>query len=121
MNIIPGFLLKKIYKKGSLRETQDGVAFDLKNIIGPGLVTGINFIQINDEIYNSSVIKIINAGAAVLAEQISCDNPMLFKMNDEITCVIQNCLTLKDGLNQIIVELISQDVGKVCVALSDNL
>lgn len=121
MNIIPGFLLKKIYKKGSLRETQDGVAFDLKNIIGPGLVTGINYIKINDVIYNSSVIKIINAGVAVLAEQISTDNPMLFKMNDEVTCVIQNCLNLKNGINQIIVELISKDVGKVCVALTDDI
>lgn len=119
MNILPGFLLKKVYKKGSLRETEDGVAFDLKNIIGPGIVTGINFIKINDETYNSSVIKIVNSGESLLAEQISADNPMIFKLNDEITCVINSCLALKEGLNNIIVELISKDVGKVSVALSD--
>ena len=121
MNIIPSFLLKKVYKKGSLRATAEGVAFDLRNIIGPGIVTGINYIKINDETYTSSVIRIINAGAAILAEQVSADNPMIFRLNDEITCVIESCKELKQGLNNIIVELISKDVGKVSVALSDTV
>jgi len=121
VNILPEFILKRVYKKGSLRETTEGIAFDLKNIIGPGIVTGINYIRINDDTYNSSMIKIIRAGVATVAENISTDNPMIFRLNDEITCVIQSCLELKEGLNNIIVELISKDVGKVCVTLSDNL
>ena len=121
MNIIPGFLLKKVYKKGSLRSTEDGVAFDIKNIIGPGIITGVNFIKINDDTYHSSMIKIINSGESTHAKEISANNPMLFKLNDEITCVIESCLALQEGLNNIIVELISQDVGKVSVALSDTL
>ncbi len=119
MNILPSFILNKIYQKGSLQETYDGVSFKLKNILGPGIVTGINFIKINDEIYNSSVIKIIKSGAATLAEHITNDNPLIFKLNEDITCVIQNCLVLQDGLNKIMVELISKDVGKVNVTLSD--
>lgn len=121
MNILPSFLLKKVYKKGSLRETEEGVAFDLKNILGPGIVTGINYIQINDETFEPAMIKIINSTASRLAEQITTDNPMLFKLNEEITCVIDTCLDLKEGLNKIIVELISKDVGKVSVALTDTL
>ncbi len=121
MNILPEFILKRVYQKGSLRETNEGIAFDLKNIIGPGIVTGINYVKINDDMYNSSMIKIIKSGVAIVAESISADNPMCFKMNDEITCVIQSCLELQEGLNKIIVELISKDVGKVSVTLSDNL
>lgn len=121
MTIIPSFLLKKIYKKGSLRHTEQGIAFDLKNILGPGLITGINFVKINDTIYNSSVIQIIKSGAATLAEQVSCENPLLIKLNEEITCVMENGLNLKQGINDIIVELISHDVGKVQVNLSDTI
>lgn len=121
MNILPSFILKKIYQKGSLTITPEGVSFRLKNILGPGIITGISFIQINDEIYNSSMIKIIKSGCSTLAEQVSCENPLVFSLNEDITCVIQNCKAIREGLNKIIVELISDDVGRVSVALSDVL
>jgi len=121
MSIIPSFLLKKIYKKGSLRHIEEGIAFDLKNILAPGLITGVNFVQINDTIYNSNVIQIIKSGANTFAEQISSENPLLIKLNEEITCVMQSGLKLKEGLNNIIVELISHDVGKVQVTLTDTI
>ena len=119
MTIIPNFLLKKIYQKGSLRVTEEGIAFDLKNILGPGLITGINFVKINDKVYNSSVIGIIKSGVKTLAEKVSSDNPLLIKLNEEITCVLKSGSDLQKGINDIIVELISDDVGKVCVKLSD--
>jgi len=119
MNILPSFILKRIYQKGSLKKTSEGVTFKLKNILGPGIITGVNFVKINDKIYNSSVIKIIKSNASTLAEQVSTDDPLIFKFNEEITCVIQNCIELQKGLNKIMVELISKDVGKVNVTLSD--
>lgn len=119
MTIIPNFLLKKIYKKGSLRHTEKGIAFDLINILAPGLITGVNFVKINDNVYNPSVIEIIKSGVETLAEQVSSENPLLIKLNEEITCVMKSGMDLKEGINNIIVELISQDVGKVQVCLSD--
>ena len=145
MTILPSFLLKKIYKKGSLRYIEEGIAFDLKNILAPGLITGINFVKINDTLYNSSVIQIIKSGVKTLAEQISLDNPLLVKFNEEITCIMKSglraeaegtasptCnavygeqpssgLKLQEGINNIIVELTSYDVGKVQVNLSDTI
>lgn len=121
MTIIPSFLLKKMYKKGSLRHLEEGIAFDLKNILAPGLITGINFVKINDTIYNSSVIQIIKSGVKTFAEQISSEDPLLVKLNEEITCVMKSGLKLKEGINNIIVELISYDAGKVQVNLSDTL
>ena len=121
MNILPSFLLKRIYKKGSLQETKEGVVFKLKNILGPGIVTGVNFIKINGEKYNASVIKIIKSETSTLAKQISTENPMIFKLNEEITCLIQGCMVLQEGLNKIMVELISKDVGIVSVTVSDTI
>ncbi len=120
MASLPNFLLKKIYKKGSLRHIDQGIAFDLKNILAPGLITEINFVKINDNIYNSSVIQIIKSGVNTLAEQISIENPLMVKLNEEITCVMQSGLKLQEGINNIIVELSSQGVGKVQVNLSDT-
>lgn len=121
MSIIPDFLLKRVYKKGSLRETAEGIAFDLKNIFGPGSITGINFIKINDSIYETPFIKIITQGASTIASHISPDNPMCFKLNQETTCLLEGAKSLKEGLNKIIVELITRDLGIVQVTLTDNI
>jgi len=119
MNILPSFILNKIYQKGSLQATKEGITFKLKNILGPGIITGINSVKINDQVYNSSMIKIIQSGASTVAEHVSSDNPLVFKLNEDIVCVIQSCLELQEGLNKIMMELISKDVGKVNVTVSD--
>lgn len=121
MSIIPDFLLKRIYRKGSLRETAEGIAFDLKNILGPGIITGINFVIINDQKYPSPFIKIVSSGAATIAEQITNEDPLLIKLNQEITCLLSDAKGLKEGINKIIVELISRDVGCVQVTLTDTI
>lgn len=121
MSIIPEFILKRIYRKGSLRETAEGIAFDLKNMLAPGFITGINFIKINDEMYCTEVIKIITSGASVIAGHITPDNPLFFRLNQETTCILEGARGLKAGLNKIIVELISRDAGTIQVMLTDNL
>ena len=121
MNILPTFIINKIYQKGSLQETKEGITFKLKNILGPGIITGIHSVKINGEAYSSSVIKIIQSGASTLAEQVSSDNPLVFKLNEDVTCVIESCLELQEGINKIMMELISKDVGKVSVTVSDTV
>ena len=121
MNIIPGFIVKRIYRKGSLRETKEGIAFDLKNVLGPGSITGINFIQINEEKYLTPVIKVLTSGMSVLAEHITPDNPVFFKLNQEGTCLLEGARGLKEGINKIIVNLVSRDIGHVQVTLTDVL
>lgn len=121
MSIIPDFLLKRIYRKGSLRKTTEGIAFDLKNILGPGIITGINFVIINEEVYQTPLIKIISSESATPADHITNDSPLLVKLNQEITCILDGAKDLKEGINKIIVELISRDVGRVQVTLTDTV
>lgn len=121
MSIIPDFLVKRAYRKGSLRETAEGIAFDLKNILGPGMINGISFIKINDNTYNSSVINVITSGMQTLAEQISPENPLSLRLNQEGTLLLKGAKGLKEGLNKIILEIISRDVGPVKVTLTDSI
>ena len=121
MTLIPSFLVKKIYKKGSLRITCEGVAFDLKNIIGHATITGLHSIEINEKTYKSEVIKIITLGKSILAETITPDNPFSFKLHQEGTLLLEGAKELRDGLNKIIVSLISPDVGTVKVTLTENI
>src|SRR5574344_138021 len=120
MSIIPEFLMKRVYKKGSLREVDNGICFDLKNVLGPGFISGFNFVQINEVMFNPEKVKFLTQGEEISAETVSEENPIGFRLGQEGTLILLGAKCLKDGINQIIIELMNPDAGKVKLSLSDN-
>lgn len=120
MSIIPEFLIKRVYKKGSLKQTDDGVCFDLKNVLGPGFISGFNFIKINDSTFEADKVKFITQGAEIFAETVSEENPICFRLGQEGTLLLKGAKCLKEGINQIIIELMNPEAGKVQFSLSDH-
>lgn len=121
MAIIPDFLIKRVYKKGSLKETQDGITFELKNVIGPGIISGLGSIQINDRIFPKEVIKFKTQNATLSALTVSEESPIHFRLGQEGTILLEKAKCLKDGLNQIIIELTNPQAGTIKVTLSDEI
>ncbi|MEI8128166.1 MAG: hypothetical protein WCG95_00985 [bacterium] len=120
MSIIPEFLMKRVYKKGSLKQTEDGVCFDLKNVLGPGFISGFSFVKINDAIFEADKVKFLTQGSEIPAEAVSEENPIGFRLGQEGTLILQGAKCLRDGINQIIIELMNPEAGKVKLSLSDH-
>lgn len=120
MSIIPEFLIKRVYKKGSLKQTDDGVCFELKNVLGPGFISGFNFVKINDDTFGADKVKFITQGEEISAEAVSEENPIGFRLGQEGTLILEGARCLKEGINQIIIELMNPEAGKVKLSLSDN-
>jgi len=121
MSLIPDFLIKRVFKKGSLRKIDEGVAFDLKNVLGPGIISGVSFVKINDITFGKDVIKFITQGMETFANKISEESPIAFRLGQEgtlVLCTTMECL--KDGINQIIINLTNPEAGNIEVSLSDN-
>lgn len=118
--IIPEFLLRRIYRKGSLRMTDEGIEFDLKNMLGPGVISGISFIEINGKKYDAEAIKLMTSEVSTLASKISKDNPVVFRLHQEGTVLLEGARELKEGINKIILELVSREAGKVQVSLNES-
>lgn len=118
--IIPEFLLRRIYRAGSLRITDDGIAIDIKNMLGAGVISGIGFVEINGEKHSPEALKLVTSGIETVASQITPENPIIFRLNQEGTLILQGVRELKQGINKIILELISKDAGKVQVSLNEN-
>lgn len=118
--IIPEFLLRRIYRKGSLRITEEGIAFDLKNMLGPGVISGISFIEINGKKYSAEDIKLMTSDITTWAHQISSENPVVFRLHQEGTLILEGAKELKNGINKIIMELVSREAGKVQVSLNES-
>lgn len=119
MSIIPKFLLKRVYVSGSLRETADGIAFDLFNSIGPGILTRLNAIKINDLEFSPQDILLKIGDKIFPAHEISENNPAIFFHNQKSTCILIGA-KLKDGLHTITVDLLSREAGKVVVTIQDS-
>lgn len=120
MSIIPEFLIKRVYKKGSLKQTDEGVCFDLKNVLGPGFISGFHFVKINESTFESSDVKFITQGQEINADCVSEENPIGFRLGQEGTLILQGAKCLRDGINQIIIELMNPEAGIVKLSLSDS-
>lgn len=122
MAVLPDFLIKRVYKKGSLRKTDKGIEFDLKNVLGPGVISGLESIQINDYIFKKDVISFVTGGVELLATKVDELNPIQFRLNQEGTMKLSesvNCL--KEGLNQIILEIMNPEAGKLKITFTDAM
>lgn len=119
MSIIPEFLMKRVYKKGSLQQTEDGVCFELKNVLGPGFISGFIMVKINESTFLSDKVKFITQGKEIAAEEINEENPVGFRLGQEGTLILKGAKCLKDGINQIIIELMNPEAGKVKLSLTD--
>lgn len=119
MSIIPKFLLKRVYVSGSLRETSEGIAFDLFNSIGPGILTRLNAIKLNDSEFSPQDILLKMGDKIFKANEISENNPAIFFHNQKTTCIILGA-KLAQGLHTITVDLLSREAGKVVVTVQDS-
>src|SRR5574344_1013281 len=120
MSIIPEFLIRRVYKKGSLKETDNGARFDLKNVLGPGFISGFHFVQVNDKTFDSKAVKFVTQGKEIPAAEVSDKNPISFRLGQEGTLILEGAKCLRDGLNKIIIELINPEAGVVKLSLTDN-
>ena len=112
--------MKRVYKKGSLKEVEDGVCFELKNVLGPGFISGFSFIKINDAIFHSDKVRFVTQGVEIAADAVNEENPIGFRLGQEGTLILKGAKCLKDGINQIIIELINPEAGVVKLSLSDD-
>src|SRR4051794_25712321 len=108
MSIIPKFLLKKVYVSGSLRETSEGIAFDLFNSIGPGILTRLNKIRINDLEFSPQQILLKIGDKIFEGHEITENNPAIFFHNQKSTCILLGA-TLVAGFHTITVDLLSRE------------
>lgn len=119
MAIVPEFLIKRIYQKGSLKKTEQGVSLVLKNILGPGLISGFNYVKINDVVFEPKDVKFITNGTEYPGTEVSEENPVVFRLGQAGTLIMsgQECLT--EGTNTIIIEAVNPEAGIVQLKVED--
>jgi hypothetical protein len=120
IEMIPSFLLAKLYVKGSLRNTDSGFEFSLKNIIDNSMLIGVGPIVVGDRPYEAPVITMTVGEKTWKGEEITRQNPVPARMGN----VIRVGLTgdrLVPGTQKISVSATSSDIGKFKFDFSDSV
>ncbi|MBQ4115543.1 hypothetical protein IJD34_09095 [bacterium] len=121
MVVVPEFLIKRIYQKGSLKKTDDGACVTLKNVLGPGFISGFNYVKINDVVYEPSEVKFVTNGQELLGTEVSEANPVAFRLGQSGTLIMTGKLSVNDGLNKIVIEAMNPEAGKVVLSVEDTV
>lgn len=119
--IVPEFLLKKIYQKGTLKKDDIGISFELKNILGPGFISGFNFVQINDKKFGAEDVIFVTDNTEIKGTDVTEKNPLKFRLGQKGTIKIADNTCVQNGSNKIIIEIMNPEAGKVTVKFEDNI
>lgn len=120
MAVVPEFLIKRIYQKGSLKKLEDGVSIVLKNVLGPGLISGFNFVKINDVLFEPKDVKFVTNGVEYSGTDVSETNPVVFRLGQIGTLIMKGKDCIVDGLNKITIEAMNPEAGKVQLSVDDT-
>ena len=121
MAIVPEFLIKRIYQKGSLKKLENGASVTLKNVLGPGLISGFNFVKINDVTFDSKDVKFITNGNEYTVDDVTEENPIVFRLGQSGTLIMSGKDCVVDGTNKIIIEALNPEAGIVQLKAEDSV
>ena len=112
---VPDFLLRKLYRKGSLREVgSDHFAFELRNVLGTATIVKPPVMVVNGIGHRPEDVDI---GRFAL-EKVSEESPWVFAKGDEVTVRLKGHL-LKAG-NRIHVLARTKEFGDIEILVEDR-
>jgi hypothetical protein len=118
---VPAFILRRLYVKGSLRNTLDGWRFTLRNTLGSGYAKGMVPLRLDeiDEIPMERT-SFENDGLTITFDQINEDNTFGLDMNREIVITVDG-EQLTAGSHKVYFGCIVPGLGQIGFDFTDEV
>ncbi len=126
MPAIPNFILKKLYIKGSLHNTDEGCEFALKNIVDSGTVTRFLDLKIDGVAYppdaeqGEALWVRLPGGQQLRAEAITPQAPLSLPADVGVTLHLPG-LTLDPGQHKLHLTFDTLELGPLSFTVTDQL
>ena len=119
MGSVPSFLLKKLYAKGSLKNTTDGFELAIRNTLAPGTIVGLAPLRVDGVEYPlEKTSAILPDGHRVSATEVSAGSPLTFAVGDTVTLQIQG-QPLAPGPHRLIISPKTKEAGELDIFAED--
>ena len=100
MVTVPSFLLRRLYVKGSLRNTEHGVQFELMNKLGAGYARKLFPLAVDGQEVPLESCSFSVDGTQIPFDTVSDQNPFTLELN-RATIVTMNHMSLTDEPHKI--------------------
>jgi uroporphyrinogen decarboxylase len=120
MVYIPGFLVSKVYERGSLRNTEDGFEFCFVNTMTPLKISGMRQIsvEVDGRTYPADRIGLILAGQPISLEEGGLEKPVTFSKDSKLVIQVARD-TLSEGKHVLKISFITNEYGGASLKVSD--
>lgn len=119
MSSLPAFLLKRLYVKGSLKNTATGFELTIQNTLAPGTIVALDPLQVDGISYPlEQTTATLPNGAKVSATELSAASPQRFGVGDRVTIHIQ-AQPLAAGVHRLIISPRTMEAGLLQIVAED--
>lgn len=117
---VPEAVVKRIYVRGSMSNSQSGLVFRLKNTLVSGHLTATGAMEIDGRAVQPSVIMLRTKEAQVKASDVSAESPLSLPAGVELEVNAEG-VVLDPGRHQIRFPVVIREIGPVTLTLSDEI
>ncbi len=119
--VVPSFLLKKLYVKGSFKNTSNGFELSLKNALAPGTLIGFGPLQIDGRnIPLESVFLRVGNADPIRASDVSVSAPRLFPLNSIVNFRVED-QPLAPGSHRLFLVVNTKEAGELKIDAEDTI
>ena len=120
MVTVPGFLLRRLYVKGSLKNSADGASFELKNSLGSGHAKELVPLEIDGDTVPMESSYFSLDGKETLFKDVSEKEPFTLAVNKSIRIVVKG-KKLEPGQHKVQMGFIVVGLGKLSFDFTDKV
>jgi hypothetical protein len=113
-------MMAQIYVKNSLKNSETGFQFRLRNVIDSGTVAGMGPLGVDETSYPTSQYRLKVSGRELQADQISYSQSVPVWQGAEITVSV-DAAPLAAGEHKLTLQILTLEAGRLQFTVSDTL
>jgi hydroxymethylglutaryl-CoA reductase (NADPH) len=114
-------VLKQLYTNGSLRNTDDGFRFELKNRLMDAKLAGVRRVAIDGrDVPLDGAHLVTGEGRAVGPDEVTSASPLPFELGDTFDVRLR-AAPLAPGEHAIVIEFDAQPFGALTLEVEDSI
>ncbi len=117
MYFLPDSLLERIYVKDSLKNTEDGFEFALKNVVDSGTLTRLISIEVDGTAVPLDQVTIVSGEKTRAATEITPNAPLYFPLGSTMTVKVAGT-KLEPGEHKLSLRINTWEAGAVTVPIT---
>jgi hypothetical protein len=111
-------MLKALYVRNSLRRSDNGFEFQLKNELGPARIVGALPLKVDRKPVPLADCSFVHGDQEVAFEAVTADNSVLMRKGEAVTVKVQG-LALRLGRHTLDIGVVVKDLGELRFTIGD--